>query len=66
MRGEIILYDVCDDSCGNDPFPSLGALYDTRAEALRELKKIRPEYPHAYIAKIVHAPYRKKPAKKGR
>lgn len=66
MGREIVMYDVCDDSCANDPWPSLGALYDTRAAALRELKKVRPDYPRAYIAKVIHAPYRKKAVKEGR
>jgi hypothetical protein len=63
MHKPIVMYDVCDESLGKAPFPSVGCLYDTRAEALRELKKARQQYPRAYLAKIIHAPYRIRKAK---
>ncbi len=66
MGKTIVMYDVCDDSVGLNPTPSLGLLFPTLAEALQELKEQRLEYPRAYIAKVIHAPYRKKAAKKGR
>lgn len=64
MRDTIVMYDVCDDSVGCDPTPSLGTLFPTLAEAKQELKEQRLEYPRAYIAKIVQAPYRGSRAKK--
>ena len=65
MHKPIVMYDVCDDSIDTSPsvFHSLGCLYDTRAEALVELRKARQQYPRAYLARIIHAPYRKKTAK---
>ena len=67
MAKPLVMYMAAHDPKGEMPFlPITGSMVLSKVKAMKELKKVRWEYPDAYLAKITYTKYQTAASKKGR
>lgn len=65
MAKPLVMYMAAHDPEGEMPFlPITGSMVLSKLKAMKELKKVRWEYPDAYLAKVTYTKYQAAARKK--